>query len=976
METNLIGGTIRDLLKEGSRNSQEGAAIYLGAGKQLNHRELEHLLTVAEEDLRSLGIGRNTRVMTALPDGPLTACILLALTRSAICAPVNPDLRRAELESLIPELAAEVLVAHGPCAAEARASAAAAGLPIVEVEFHELTLRWTGDKLENAAIANAPESPDDLALILLTSGSSARPKRVPLTHRHLTLAARRMVESIKLGPYDCCLNMMPMFHVGAVVDLLLAPLSAGGSVMRPETMSVPAFFEALETNLPTWFQGVPTLLHEIAVQALRRSGSHPDNTLRLVRSVSSPLPPEWFSEIEAALGTPVIEIYGMTETAGIITSNPLPPATRKIGSVGQATSLEISIRDADGNAAAAEVRGEIMVRGAGVMTGYEKLDGTDRGLTENGWLKTGDEGYFDAEGYLFITGRIGDQINRGGEKISPREVDEILVSHPAISEAAAFPLPHPHLGHEVAAAIVLQPATSITLEEITAHVSRQLAYFKVPKVVYVLAELPRGPGGKLRRRLLPELVRHIDPLAAASNLDTEAPQTAMEKRVAAWWEKELGVANIGRQGDFFELGGDSLTAASFTVGIEKSLGITIRPAALFDHPTVTAFADYLDQLAGASAVPQAAETPSAEPVLNPDFLRRLLAAMSVWPGQRVDDSSLLVGLRTKASGAPIFWCGQGRGEFDNLASQLPFDHPFYGTRSLYLFEGKTEKDEAALAQLFAREVEFLAAGREIILGGFCAGGRIVMEATRYLVARGVCVKMIFLHETLPLRPVEVPVALGLCADYPSSPFQRFNKPELFLARRFPAGYKSWILTTPHHDVYTPECLAGEIEKLRALWQKPRAFDKGPTLIQLPGVAYRATLSSSADTHRIVAGKRTAIRVKVTNISRHAWPAGNVSGLHLGYRWLGADGKPMGAPGESLPLPREVQPGESILLKLKVESPSMHGQHALEIDMVDEGISWFSEKKSNHPSHSLKLNVQVVRSSLFGIFTKRPHTLTS
>ena len=175
METNLIGGTIRDLLKEGSRNSQEGAAIYLGAGKQLNHRELEHLLTVAEQDLRNLGIGRNTRVMTALPDGPLTACVLLALTRSAICAPVNPDLRRAELESLIPELAAEVLVAHGPCAAEARASAAAAGLPIVEVEFHELTLQWTGDKLENAAIANAPESPDDLALILLTSGSSARP---------------------------------------------------------------------------------------------------------------------------------------------------------------------------------------------------------------------------------------------------------------------------------------------------------------------------------------------------------------------------------------------------------------------------------------------------------------------------------------------------------------------------------------------------------------------------------------------------------------------------------------------------------------------------------------------------------------------------------------------------------------------------------------------------------------------------------
>jgi long-subunit acyl-CoA synthetase (AMP-forming) len=158
--------------------------------------------------------------MTALPDSPLTACVLLALTRSAVCAPVNPDLRKAELESLIPELAAEVLVAHGPCAAEARHAATQLGIPIVEVEFQGLTLQWTGLTSTTELANEPPASPDDLALILLTSGSSARPKRVPLTHRHLTLAAGRMVDSIQLGPYDCCLNMMPMFHVGAVVDLL------------------------------------------------------------------------------------------------------------------------------------------------------------------------------------------------------------------------------------------------------------------------------------------------------------------------------------------------------------------------------------------------------------------------------------------------------------------------------------------------------------------------------------------------------------------------------------------------------------------------------------------------------------------------------------------------------------------------------------------------------------------------------------
>jgi len=276
--------------------------------------------------------------------------------------------------------------------------------------------------------------------------------------------------------------------------------------------------------------------------------------------VSSPLPPDWIAEIESALGA-VIEIYGMTETAGVITSNPLPPAPGKVGSVGLPTALDLMIRDADGHAATAEVRGEILVRGPGVMTGYEKLEGGNRGLTDDGWLKTGDEGYRDADGYLFITGRIGDQINRGGEKVSPREIDEVLVSHRRC-EMRGLPMPHPQLGQDVAAAIVLKPGMEVAADELTAYVSGRLAYFKVPKAIHVVAELPRGPGGKLRRRLLPDMVRSIPALASTSNDAAEAPQTEMEKRVAAWWATQLRVAVASRNADFFDLGGDSLAAAS------------------------------------------------------------------------------------------------------------------------------------------------------------------------------------------------------------------------------------------------------------------------------------------------------------------------------------------------------------------------------------------------------------------------------
>ncbi len=954
--------TIAGLLKAGQLSSNGGPALKLG-NDSISHAELHDLLLQAESDLRRLGIGRHTRVVTALPDGALAACGLLALTRSAICAPVNPDLRGAELEILIPELDVQAVVAHGACADEARRTATALGLPVIEVDWKDArTLQWSGPALpEPPSMAEA--CPDDTALILLTSGSSARPKRVPLTHRHLTLSAQRMARSIALTSGDVCLNLMPMFHVGAVVDLLLAPLSVGGSVIRPSVMSVPAFFEALEQGKSTWFQGVPTLLHELAVHGLRRHGAQPTSSLRLVRSVSSPLPPDWIAEIESALGAPVIEIYGMTETAGVITSNPLPPAPRKVGSVGLPTTLEIMIKTADGHAASADVRGEILVRGPGVMTGYEKLEGGNRGLTDDGWLKTGDEGYFDADGYLFITGRIGDQINRGGEKVSPREIDEVLVSHPAVQDAAAFPMPHPQLGQDVAAAIVLKPGMEVTAEELTAYVSDRLAYFKVPKAIHVVAELPRGPGGKLRRRLLPDMVRSIPALTSTASDAAEAPQTEMEKRVAAWWATELRVTVASRDADFFDLGGDSLAAASFTVAVEKELGIQVRPAALFDHPTVAAYAGYLEQ---AMTAHTGLTQVSGEAKMNEDYRRLVLAAVSVWPGVRHAADSLLVGRRTDAPGLPVFWCGQGRGEFDPFVKHLPEQHPVYGTRSLYLFEGKKKHDEEALAVLLAQEIEQLRTGREIIIGGFCAGGRIMYEAACHLRARGVPIRMVFMHEAWSTRGIDVPVAMGFTRDYEFSPYRRFNRPEALMAKRFTAGWKVWFLDTAHNGIYADEPLTQEMQKLRALWENPAGFDRSPPMQEVPGIHYRARLECRLYTRWTVAGWMGVAWITVTNISRHTWLPATQSGLHLGHRWLDGQGQPVGDPGRSLPLRKALPRGKSIRFTLPFKAPSQAGKHTLEIDMVDEGLAWFSEKKATRPSHSLRLNIQT-----FNLVGQRP-----
>jgi oxalate---CoA ligase len=958
--------TLSALLDLGRLRSAGGSALCGGGGVELSHAQLQVLLLAAERDLRAVGIGRRTRVMTALPDGALTACVLLALTRSAVCAPVNPDLRKAELELLVPELGAEVLVVVASTGAEARRVAEAAGLPVIEVGWNATLdgLQWSGVGLQPAAETLGDAGAEDLALILLTSGSSARPKRVPLTQGQLALSALRMAGSLALTEGDRCLNLMPMFHVGAVVDLMLAPLAMGGSVLRPDAMTVASCLEALQMGRATWFQGVPTLLHEVALR-LEQAGQR-IKCLRLVRSVSSPLPLDWIPLIETAFGAPVIEIYGMTETAGIITSNPLPPAAQKVGSVGVAVGLEVCIRGGSGEAAGPGVRGEILVRGAGVMSGYEGMDNAAF-FDAEGWLRTGDEGCFDAEGYWFITGRIGEQINRGGEKVSPREVDEVLLDHPAVEDAAAFAMPHVELGQEVAAAVVLRAGVPIGADALAQHVNARLAYFKVPKAFYVVPELPRGPGGKLRRRLLPEIVRELLPLADARSVDSasadgaDEPLSPMEKQVAAWWAEELQVTEVLRGADFFDLGGDSLAAGSVTFEVEKALGVTVRPAALFDHPTVQTFAAYLDaalaeRTPGAAAVELA--MPPANSGMDVEHFRRLHAVMRTWPGAFGSEVSVVVGHRTDAGGVPLFWCGQGFSEFGWMLGGWPVEHPIYGMRSLYLFEGKTREDELALARVFASEVETLRAGREVVLGGFCAGARIAFHAALLLRERGVPIRLLFLHEFMPPEPIDVPVALGFCKESVCDPRRRYGRPEVVMARRFPGGWHSVFMDAPHNGLFKEHVMPMEVRRLQALLADPSGLHQAsPQMMAMPPTACRALISCWLYPRLLVAGWRGWARVKVVNESQHDWPASESSGFYLGHRWLDAAGQVVGDPGESMALPRAVPSKSAIVLTLPFTAPLVKGPHTLEIDMVNEGVSWFSARSSRKPSKALRLVIK-------------------
>jgi acyl-CoA synthetase (AMP-forming)/AMP-acid ligase II len=340
---------------------------------------------------------------------------------------------------------------------------------------------------------------DDTALVLHTSGTTSRPKIVPLSQHNICSSAANIAKSIGLTADDRCLNIMPLFHIHGLIAAVLSSLHAGASICCTPGFNALQFFDLLQKIEPTWYTAVPTMHQAILGRAGRNRDIADAAHLRLIRSSSASLPPAVMEKLEATFGSPVIEAYGMTEAAHQMASNPMPPTERKPGSVGVAAGPEIAIMNDAGALLTDGEIGEIVIRGANVTAGYRNNEEANSTAFTDGWFRTGDQGRFDADGYLSLTGRLKEIINRGGEKISPREVDEVLLDHPAVAQVVTFSVPHEKLGEDVAAAVVLEEGASAGEQEIRQFAAKRLADFKVPRKVIFLDEIPKGATGKLQR---------------------------------------------------------------------------------------------------------------------------------------------------------------------------------------------------------------------------------------------------------------------------------------------------------------------------------------------------------------------------------------------------------------------------------------------------------------------------------------------
>ncbi len=700
------GETLENLLA-GPARDPDRIAIAAPDRSSLTYGGLLRHLRGVRDQLREAGVAPADQVAVVLPQGPDLAVAVLAVAVSAACAPLNPAYRRGEYESHLALLRPKAVLVPADGDTPARTAAQGLGIPLLELTASAGDAAGVFTLAGRTAAGPAPADvtgADSIALLLPTSGTTARAKLVPLRHRNLLASARSIVESLALDPADRGLDVMPLYHIHGLM-VLIASLAAGASVVCPPPLVARAFFGWLDEQRPTWYSAVPTMHQAILAEA----GLHRDvlarAPLRFIRSCSSALPAVVQAELERVFAAPVVNAYGMTEAAHQITTNPLPPGARKTGSVGRPAGVELAIVDARGAPVPTSGTGEVVIRGASVMPGYVDNPDANAAAFCDGWLRTGDEGHLDAEGYLFLTGRLKEMLNRGGAKIAPAEVDEALMAHPGVAQAVAFGVPHPTLGEDVGAAIVLRDGVAVTEDELRAFVAERLAEFKVPRQILFRQEIPKGPSGKLQRLGLATTLGLVasdgGPATARPGI---APRTPTEVSLAAIWRQVLDGDEVTVDRTFFALGGDSLRAVRLFNEIAWAFGRQFPPSTLLQAPTVESLARLIER------------------------------------GEESVSRTALLPLRSEGSKPPLYCVHQHTGQlfcYRDLTRHLTDDRPIYGLvpRGLDGRQTPASRMEEMAAE-YVREIRALQPEGPYHVAGFCFGGIVAFEIAQQLRAQG------------------------------------------------------------------------------------------------------------------------------------------------------------------------------------------------------------------------------------------------
>ena len=581
--------TIGQTLVAHAERAPAATAIVTPGLQPLTFGELGGRIESLGAQLRAAGIGATSRVAVALPRGPEAALISLVVSSMAIMLPINPSLASADLRDEIDRTKADALIVPQAEVMPDWTEKASGlfGVASAKSSFSEIGLLQRSDVLRRQPPGEIGER--SVSVIFRTSGTTGVAKRVPILHQNLVEMARKMQRWLQLGPADRSTCILPIYYNAGFKATLLAPLLIGCSVAMPATTSPNEFDQWVEDLRPTWLTASPAFLQAVLDHARAREGAPPQHSLRFVLSTASYLAESVRVDLQAILGVPVAEFYGLCE-AGMMTAPAIPPEKSKPGSVGRPAAGEFAIRGDDGRLLKPGQTGQLMLTGPSVTPGYlYDIEDSPSGL-EDGWLPTGDLAMLDDEGYLTIVGRTKEIINRGGEKVSPYDVEKALLQHPAVREAAAFGVPHPRLGENVASAVVLHPGHEVGSSELIDFIYDRLAPFQMPRHVHVLPSFPVGATGKISRP-------RLGAMFANQARTIVPPEQPLQIQIVEIWRRYLKRDDIGIDDDFFEIGGDSLQATEMLLEIESATGLTVEQSELRAQLSVRHLAQALVRVA-------------------------------------------------------------------------------------------------------------------------------------------------------------------------------------------------------------------------------------------------------------------------------------------------------------------------------------------------------------------------------------------